>query len=140
MNAPTVDLAKPAGDGACRSKRPVYVERAELVLALPDHQPLAALGLTPDPLQQLATALASVRTEDGERADVVLDLVPVTQRRLAAAGGACWPAPSTAAPPPTARNSLADCEELDCWSRSPRPGPAEPRAAAAPAAAPDCRG
>ncbi|MEU2047691.1 ATP/GTP-binding protein [Streptomyces albidoflavus] len=60
-----------------------YVERAELTLGLPDRKPLAALGLAPDPLQQLAAAFASVRTESGERADVVLDLVPVRERRLA---------------------------------------------------------
>ncbi|MDH6115658.1 hypothetical protein P3T36_007275 [Kitasatospora sp. MAP12-15] len=88
MSAATISLAKPNGDeaasdDAARPTRPVYVERAELVLALSDHQPLAALGLTPDPLQQLATALSSVRTQDGEAADVILDLVPVPQRRLA---------------------------------------------------------
>lgn len=60
-----------------------YVERAELTLGLPDRKPLAALGLAPDPLQQLAAAFASVRTESGERADVVLDLVPVRERHLA---------------------------------------------------------
>ncbi|UKL04186.1 ATP/GTP-binding protein [Streptomyces sp. NBU3104] len=60
-----------------------YVERAELTLGLPDRKPLAARGLAPDPLQQLAAAFASVRTESGERADVVLDLVPVRERHLA---------------------------------------------------------
>ncbi|MGW4784870.1 ATP/GTP-binding protein [Streptomyces sp. NPDC004230] len=59
------------------------MDRAELTLALPDQKPLAALGLRPDPLHQLATALAGVSTEDGESADVVLDLLPVTERRLA---------------------------------------------------------
>ncbi|GGV28477.1 hypothetical protein GCM10010260_81090 [Streptomyces filipinensis] len=58
-------------------------ERAELVLALPDHKPLASLGLHPDPLQQLGTALSGVRTEDGERSDIVLDLLPVPERQLA---------------------------------------------------------
>lgn len=62
--------------------RSTYVQRAELALGLPDHKPLASLGLSPDPLQQLAAALSSVRTEAGERADVVLDLVPVSERRL----------------------------------------------------------
>ncbi|MFH9202239.1 hypothetical protein ACH4KO_32360 [Streptomyces anulatus] len=57
--------------------------RVELTLALGDHKPLASLGLSPDPLQQLAAAMASVRAEDGEQAAVVLDLVPVRERRLA---------------------------------------------------------
>lgn len=58
------------------------VQRVELTLALADQKPLASLGLTPDPLQQLAVAMGSVRTESGERADVVLDLVPVCAREL----------------------------------------------------------
>ncbi|MFE9007400.1 ATP/GTP-binding protein [Streptomyces sp. NPDC007875] len=78
MNPP-LDLAKPASrDGS----RPRYVERAELVLALPHHKPLAALGLNPDPLQQLAAAMATVRSEAGEEADVVLDLVPVSPQQI----------------------------------------------------------
>lgn len=82
MTAP-VDLAKPAGDHPRPStSSPRYVQRAELVLAMPDHKPLASLGLNPDPLQQLAAALSTVRTEAGERADVVLDLVPVSERQL----------------------------------------------------------
>ncbi|MGP4003633.1 ATP/GTP-binding protein [Streptomyces sp. 8N706] len=75
----TVDFTKPAiGPRPAR-----YVQRVELTLALPDQKPLASLGLTPDPLQQLAAAMASVRTEAGERADVVLDLVPIRERLLA---------------------------------------------------------
>ncbi|MEU5109656.1 ATP/GTP-binding protein [Streptomyces sp. NPDC021354] len=77
-----VDLTKPA-EADPRGRQPRYVERAELVLALPDHKPLASLGLSPDPLQQLAAALATVRTEAGEEADVALDLVPVSERQLA---------------------------------------------------------
>ncbi|WP_405395647.1 ATP/GTP-binding protein [Streptomyces microflavus] len=77
-----VDLAKP-GTTAPARRAHQYVQRAELTLALGDHKPLAALGLNPDPLQQLAAAMASVRAEEGERADVVLDLVPVRERRLA---------------------------------------------------------
>ncbi|MGW7603144.1 ATP/GTP-binding protein [Streptomyces antimycoticus] len=79
MTAP-VELAKPTPD---RPPLPRYVERAELVLAMPDQKPLAFLGLNPDPLQQLAAALSTVRTEAGEQADVVLDLVPVSERQLA---------------------------------------------------------
>ncbi|MGQ4465109.1 ATP/GTP-binding protein [Streptomyces violaceoruber] len=78
-----VDLSKPRGTMPGKSPSSLYVERAELTLALPDQRPLASLGLHPDPLQQLATALSGVRTEDGERADVVLDLLPVPERHLA---------------------------------------------------------
>ncbi|MBD0742992.1 ATP/GTP-binding protein [Streptomyces sp. CBMA152] len=83
MTAP-VDFAKPtASDGKSdRRVRTRYVERAELVLALPDQKPLASLGLTPDPLQQLAAALSTVRTEAGEHAEVCLDLVPIRERQL----------------------------------------------------------
>lgn len=73
-----VDLTKPA---ALRGAA-LYVERAELVLALPGHKSLASLGLAPDPLQQLAAALSTVRSETGEQADVVIDLVPVPERQL----------------------------------------------------------
>ncbi|MET9427877.1 ATP/GTP-binding protein [Streptomyces sp. NPDC003036] len=77
----TIDLAKPTGIPRPPARR--YVQRVELTLALPDRKPLASLSLTPDPLQQLAAAMASVRTEASERADVVLDLVPVRERQLA---------------------------------------------------------
>jgi hypothetical protein len=60
----------------------MYVARAELVLARPDHRPLARLGPDPDPLQKLAAAMAAVRSEDGEQADVALDLVPVADRQV----------------------------------------------------------
>ncbi|WP_329127285.1 ATP/GTP-binding protein [Streptomyces sp. NBC_01465] len=83
MTTAIVDFTQPAAAPASAPARRRYVERAELVLALPDQRPLAALGLDPDPLQQLATALCSVRTQDGERADVVLDLIPISERPLA---------------------------------------------------------
>ncbi|WP_236242721.1 hypothetical protein [Streptomyces sp. CC228A] len=76
----TIDVAKPTASPRPPARR--YVQRVELTLALPDRKPLASLGLAPDPLQQLAAAMASVRTEAGERADVVLDLVPVRERLL----------------------------------------------------------
>ncbi|WP_331740976.1 ATP/GTP-binding protein (plasmid) [Streptomyces sp. NBC_01023] len=80
----TVSLAKPpVSDNAPPSTGPRYVERAELVLAMPDQKPLASLGLNPDPLQQLAAAMATVRTEAGQHADVVLDLIPVREGQLA---------------------------------------------------------
>lgn len=77
------DLTKAAVDAAPGSRDcSMYVERAELALGLPDQKPLASLGLAPDPLQQIAAALSSVRTEAGERADVVFDLVPVSEAQL----------------------------------------------------------
>lgn len=78
----SVDFTK-ATHSARRGPSHRYVQRVELTLALPDQKPLSSLGLNPDPLQQLATAMASVRTEAGERADVVIDLVPIRERRLA---------------------------------------------------------
>ncbi|WP_328665394.1 ATP/GTP-binding protein [Streptomyces sp. NBC_00322] len=77
------DFSKSTDDDAGHRTVRRYVERVELVLALPDQKPLASLGLTPDPLQQLAAALSSVRSDAGERADVVIDLVPIRERRLA---------------------------------------------------------
>ncbi len=58
-----------------------HVVRAELVLARPSSEPLALVGLVPDPHQLFANAFASVRR--GESASVVLDLLPATgaQRR-----------------------------------------------------------
>ncbi|MCX4538895.1 ATP/GTP-binding protein [Streptomyces sp. NBC_01669] len=79
----TIDFTKVATGDDRRRPSYRYVQRVELTLALPDQKPLASLGLSPDPLQQLAAAMASVRTEANERADVVLDLVPVRERRLA---------------------------------------------------------
>ncbi|MFE2498798.1 ATP/GTP-binding protein [Streptomyces scopuliridis] len=81
MSAAVVDFAKPTAALRLPGRR--YVQRVELTLAMADQKPLASLGLTPDPLQQLASAMASVRTDAGERADVVLDLVPVRERHLA---------------------------------------------------------
>ncbi|GHE14786.1 ATP/GTP-binding protein [Streptomyces alanosinicus] len=55
----------------------MYVARAELVLARADHWPLGKPVLDPDPLEQVAAAFAEVRTEDGEEAELVVDLLPV---------------------------------------------------------------
>ncbi|MFF3277189.1 ATP/GTP-binding protein [Streptomyces chrestomyceticus] len=80
----STDLTKPRQTApASAPATPQYFERAELLLALPDAKPLASLGLAPDPLQPLAAALAGVRSEDGEQAELCLDLVPVSERRLA---------------------------------------------------------
>ncbi|XAY03967.1 hypothetical protein DSM112329_00793 [Paraconexibacter sp. AEG42_29] len=54
------------------------VLRCELMLARPAHEPLAILGLTPDPLQPLAAALGGLDTAAGERAQVHLDVLAMT--------------------------------------------------------------
>ncbi|MFC5805308.1 ATP/GTP-binding protein [Streptomyces formicae] len=61
----------------------LYVARAELVLAGPDHRPLGKPVLDPDPLEQVAAAFAEVRTEDGEEAELVIDLLPVPGAKVA---------------------------------------------------------
>lgn len=51
--------------------------RAELVLERDSVEPLARLGLDPDPLDAFAVALRDQRPETGERAIVCVDLLPV---------------------------------------------------------------
>ncbi|MFD8416568.1 ATP/GTP-binding protein [Streptomyces sp. NPDC059650] len=81
--APPVELAKPEADGRGRpAPREMHYARAELALALPDHLALREVPLTPDPLEALANAVADVREDLGESADVVLDLVPVAPNRV----------------------------------------------------------
>lgn len=70
-------LAVPAAAALSGVGRELYVARAELVLARPDHWPLGKPVLDPDPLEQVAAAFAEVRTEDGEEAELVVDLLPV---------------------------------------------------------------
>ncbi|MFF4344723.1 ATP/GTP-binding protein [Kitasatospora sp. NPDC001540] len=69
-------------DQGAEDPRPEFVARAELTLAMPDHLALRRVPLRPDPLQGITAALSSVNQEDGEQADVVLDLVPVTAQQL----------------------------------------------------------
>jgi hypothetical protein len=59
------------------------VLRTELTLARPSVEPLARLGLDPDPLQPFAAAMASLRPDRGEAASVCLDLLPAAGRRRA---------------------------------------------------------
>lgn len=81
--APPVDLAKPeADDHGKPATQEMHYARAELALALPDHLALREVPLTPDPLEALANAVADVREDLGESADVVLDLVPVAPNRV----------------------------------------------------------
>ncbi|GAA1923772.1 ATP/GTP-binding protein [Streptantibioticus ferralitis] len=80
-----VELRKTTVSSACQGpERRLYTARAELVLAMPDHRPLAqAAGFAPDPLQRVAAAMAGVRSEEGEQADVVLDVIPVSAGAVA---------------------------------------------------------
>ncbi len=59
------------------------VLRAELVLAKASVEPLARLGLDPDPLQGVAAAMQSLRPAEGEGVAVCLDLLPSATRRRA---------------------------------------------------------
>jgi hypothetical protein len=73
---------QPADPAEQAEEAPQFVARAEFALALPDQLALRRVPLHPDPLQGIAAALNSVNPEDGERADVVLDLIPVTPAQL----------------------------------------------------------
>jgi len=55
--------------------------RTELRLSAPSVEPLARLGLDPDPLQPFAAAMAALRPDRGERLDVCIDLLPAAGRR-----------------------------------------------------------
>jgi hypothetical protein len=57
------------------------VVRAEMVLARPAFEPLARLPLDPDPLSPFAAALAGVRRDRGEEAEVCVDLLPAPGMR-----------------------------------------------------------
>lgn len=59
------------------------VLRAELVLARPSVEPLAAVTLDPDPLQAVAAAMAAVQSATGDHAAVCLDLMPAATLRRA---------------------------------------------------------
>ncbi|MFI5634693.1 ATP/GTP-binding protein [Streptomyces sp. NPDC051664] len=74
---------QPDAAAASTAVRELYVSRAELVLARPDHRPLGKPVLNPDPLEQLAAAFAEVRTEEGEEAELVVDLLPVPGQKVA---------------------------------------------------------
>ena len=54
--------------------------RAELILARPSLEPLARLGLEPDPLGAFAQAFTALRPDTGDRASVCIDLLPAIGR------------------------------------------------------------
>jgi hypothetical protein len=59
------------------------VLRTELVLARPSIEPLAKLGLDPDPLQPFAGALAGLQPDRGETFSIHVDLSPAAGPRRA---------------------------------------------------------
>ncbi|MFE7035448.1 ATP/GTP-binding protein [Streptomyces sp. NPDC057621] len=71
------------GRSKLRKDKPTqHVARAELALALPDYLSLREVPLKPDPLEALAAAVADVREDLGERADIVLDPVPISPSKV----------------------------------------------------------
>lgn len=60
----------------------LHTARAELVLARDAHRPLRDVGLRPDPLGGITAALASVRPDLGEQAEICVDLRPLTPARV----------------------------------------------------------
>jgi hypothetical protein len=79
-----VELREPEGAvGEPSEVAGAGVTRAELVLARPSVEPLARLGLDPDPLQPLAAALGTLRAPQGEGAIVCVDLLPAPPWRRA---------------------------------------------------------
>ncbi|WP_326771288.1 hypothetical protein [Streptomyces sp. NBC_01445] len=79
-----VSLVKGSGQAAPAEPATLYVARAELVLARPDHKRLTPAALDPDPLQVLADACGQIDAERGEHAELVVDVVPVASWRVAA--------------------------------------------------------
>ncbi|ROQ65219.1 hypothetical protein EDD95_8074 [Streptomyces sp. CEV 2-1] len=80
----SIDLEKAPFTGeAGEDEGWLYVARAELVLARPDHRQLTAAALDPDPLQLMASACAHADAELGEEVQLVVDLVPVSGPRVA---------------------------------------------------------
>jgi hypothetical protein len=67
-----------AVDGGGSGEGEAKVVRAEMVLARPSFEPLARPALEPDPLTPFAAALAGVRRDRGEVAEVCVDLLPAT--------------------------------------------------------------
>lgn len=54
------------------------VARAELVLARPAYEPLADIGLAPDPLQALAAAMQDLDDDRREQSEAIVDALPLT--------------------------------------------------------------
>ncbi|MBS1861974.1 MAG: hypothetical protein JSS68_09705 [Actinobacteria bacterium] len=79
----TVRAAAVTGEKGPAAETEPTVLRAELVMARPSVEPLAALGLDPDPLQPVAAAMEVMSTEAGDRATVCIDLLPAATLRRA---------------------------------------------------------
>ncbi len=71
------DATRDAQPGPARER----VARAELVLARSSSEPLALLGVDPDPLQGFAAALGRLRPELGDAAQVAADVLPCSPAR-----------------------------------------------------------
>ncbi len=56
----------------------MWVARCELRLARPGHEPLAELGLDPDPLQGYARVIEDLQPTLGESVQVAVDLLPMS--------------------------------------------------------------
>ena len=103
LRAPDPEQQSPAVPGRPR------VARAELVLARPDHRPLARLGLDPDPLQAVAAAFARLRPELGDTARIAVDVRPCSPgRRRRLRGQLLRAARHNTAGSPGARQGLGD--------------------------------
>ncbi|MBS1845672.1 MAG: hypothetical protein JST53_14745 [Actinobacteria bacterium] len=72
-----------AVEGEGEGESELKTVRAEMVLARPPSEPLARLPLDPDPLTPFAAALAGVRRDRGEVAEVNVDLLPAAGFRAA---------------------------------------------------------
>ncbi|MFJ8015020.1 ATP/GTP-binding protein [Streptomyces sp. NPDC096339] len=79
--APAVDFVKPEAAPREHADPRTHYARVELVLPL-DHLARGEGSYPPVPLEALADALADVRENRGESADIVLDLVPVAPSRV----------------------------------------------------------
>lgn len=81
---PGAELRSPASALGERTVSPgVETVRAELVLAGPSVEPLARLGLEPDPLSPFASTMAGLDLGRGEEARVCFDLLPAIGLRRA---------------------------------------------------------
>ena len=121
-----------------------HVVRAEMQLALPSHVPLRDVPLKPDPLAAFAAAVADVRPELGEEAEIAIDLLPLTpararfhRRRAARAAqqeATAGPRPFGAALSAQLQMGWQATKGIKAVAPPPRPRPERPTRAYGPAA------
>lgn len=63
-------------------KRRVHTSRAELILSRNDAWPLRDVPLTPDPLTPLAAVFSQFDDHYNEKAEVIIDLMPLTRAQI----------------------------------------------------------